>query len=93
MAQTVFKHLITHLPTRRDMLLTAVPPCAQVEQEHLTSRNILLERLRAVRETEAAETQAQTSASGDMGAPQASDASTGTAVCTAPQPPRSLRLV
>ena len=65
------------------------PHRAQVEQEHLTSRNILLERLRAVRETEAAETQAQASASGDLGAAQASDASTGTAVChTAPHTPR-----
>ena len=53
----------------------------QVEQEHLTSRNILLERLRAVRETQAAETQAQSSGSGEVGAAtQASDASTGTEV-------------
>ncbi len=52
-----------------------------MEQEHLTSRNILLEKLRAVRETEAAETQAHTS--GDLGAQQqASDASTGTEVCS-----------
>jgi len=55
-------------------------PNAQVEQEHLTSRNILLEKLRAVRETEAAETQAHTSS--DLGAQQASDASTGTEVCS-----------
>ena len=67
-------------PDRIPHAKTVVRMVAQVEQEHLTSRNILLEKLRAVRETEAAETQAQTS--GDLGAQQASDASTGTEVCS-----------
>ncbi len=64
----------------------ALSDASQVEQEHLTSRNILLERLRAVRETQAAETQAQSSGSGEVAAvTQASDASTGTEVGIRPR--------
>ena len=64
-------------------LLRCVGTVSQVEQEHLTSRNILLEKLRAVRETQAAETQAQSSGSGEIAvAAQGSDASTNTEVRT-----------